>query len=316
VIAPAVLAARERYERVMDGWTDNTHADALTHTVRLAEPGRTVELTVVALPSPDYLIREATARAEGDVDPAVVAAVPALAGARMVGGFTRAVAAALADRCAAAPDGAPVRPSSAAAQPGGAPLPAGAALLVDAAIEVARLARQVAKLPREAAERATGGALECWKLDTTGWVDLPDSCFTYSAEGRALFGTRTVVAPMHPDLYSPRPGQRRVFVRRKVARVERAGDRLRLFHSMHDNVHGFDVTYEIDATTARIVRAESVTSRLPYAGICSEPQRRIEALVGETVDAGLRRRLSGHVGGVSGCAQLFDLTADLLKLLG
>src|SRR5207249_92838 len=83
---------------------------------------------------------------------------------------------------------------------------------------------------------------------------------------------------------------------------------LRLFHSMHDNVHGFDVTYEIDAASGRIERAESVTSRLPYAGICSEPQGRIKALVGETVDAGLRKRLSGHVGGVSGCAQLFDLT--------
>jgi hypothetical protein len=91
--------------------------------------------------------------------------------------------------------------------------------------------------------------------------------------------------------------------------------RVRLFHSMHDNVHGFDLTYEIDAATGRIERADSVTSRLPYAGICSEPQARIKALVGETVDAGLRKRLAGHVGGVSGCAQLFDLTADLLKLL-
>jgi len=91
---------------------------------------------------------------------------------------------------------------------------------------------------------------------------------------------------------------------------------VRLFHSMHDNVHGFEVTYEIDVATARIVRADSVTSRLPYAGICSEPQRKIGALVGETLDAGLRRRVATHIGGVSGCAQLYDLTADLLKLCG
>jgi hypothetical protein len=291
VITPSVLAARAQYERVMDGWTDNTHADAFTHTVRLVEPERTVEVSVVALPSPDYEIREARARAEGDVDPAAVAAIPSLAGVRMVGGLTRAVAEAV----------------------GRGP---GAGLLVDAVVEVARLARQVAKLPREQAERAFGGATECWTLDTTGWIDLPDSCFTYSAEGRALLGTRTVVSPMQPDLYSPRPGQMRVFARRKVSRVERVDGTLRLFHSMHDNVHGFDLTYEIDATTGRITRAESVTSRLPYAGICSEPQGRIKALVGETVDAGLRKRLSGHVGGVSGCAQLFDLTADVLKLLG
>jgi hypothetical protein len=247
---------------------------------------------VFALPSPEYLIRAASARAvAGDVDPAAIAAVPTLAGVRMVGGLTRTVA------------------ETVGRGPGGA-------LLVDAAVEIARLARQVAKLPRAQAERAAGGdPWECWQLDTTGWVDLPDSCFTYSAQGRALFGTRTIVSPMRPDLYSPRPGQSQVFVRRKVARIERVDGRLRLFHSMHDNVHGFDVTVEIDATSGRIERAESVTSRLPYAGICSEPQGRIRSLVGETVDAGVRKRLRGHVGGVSGCAQLFDLTADLLKLL-
>jgi hypothetical protein len=292
VITPSVLGTRASYERVMDGWTDNTDGDAFTHTVRLTEPDRSVELRVVALPSPDYLIREASARAlDGDVDPTALGAVPALAGVRMVGGLTRSAA----DAVGRGPTG---------------------TLLVDAVIEVARLARQVAKLPRAQAERAAGGdPLECWKLDTSGWIDLPDSCFTYSAEGRALFGTRTVVAQMQPDLYSPRPGQTRVFVRRKVARVERVDGRVRLLHSMHDNVHGFDLTFEIDAETGRIERADSVTSRLPYAGICSEPQGKIRTLIGETVDAGLRRRLSGHVGGVGGCAQLFDLTADLLKLI-
>jgi hypothetical protein len=275
----------------MDGWTDNTHADAFTHTVRIAEPARTQELSIVALPSPQYLIREARACAiVGDVDPAAIAAVTNLSEARMVAGFTRTVADAV----------------------GRGP---GSGVLVDAAIEVARLARQVAKLPREQAERAAGGAWECWQLDTSGWIDLPDSCFTYSAEGRALFGTRTVVAPMQSDLYCPAVGQTRVFVRQKIARIERVDGRLRLSHSMHDNVHGFDVTLEIEAATGRIERADSVTSRLPYAGICSEPQSKIHALVGETVDAGFRKRLSGHVGGVSGCAQLFDLTADLLKLL-
>jgi hypothetical protein len=292
VIAPTVLGGATRYERVMEGWTDNTHVDAFTHTVRIAEPARTVELRVVALPSPEYGIREASARAvAGAVDPAAIAAVPGLAGGRMVAGFTRAVA----DTVGHGP---------------------GAPLLVDAAVEVARLARQVAKLPRERAERAAGGdAWECWQLDTSGWIDLPDSCFTYSADGRALFGSRAVVSPMQPDLYSPAPGQTRVFVRKKVARIERDNGRFRLFQSMHDNVHGFDVTLEIDATTGRIEQASSVTSRLPYAGICSEPQRKIATLIGETVDAGFRKRLSGHVGGASGCAQLFDLTADLLKLL-
>jgi uncharacterized protein YcfJ len=291
-LEPVVLHGRVRYERVTDAVTDNTHDDAFTHRVTLTDSDRGVELVAIASPSPDYVIRSATARAlAGDVDPAVTAAVPRLAGIRMVAGMTRAVASVLGDA-------------------------AGGTLVGDAVIEIARLSRQVAKFPRAQAERAgTGDALACWELDTAGWVDLPDSCFTYSAAGRALFGTRSVSTPMQPDLYSPRPGQARVFVRRKVARIERVDGRLRLFHSMHDNVHGFDVTYEIDAAAGRIVRAESVTSRLPYAGICSEPQGKIKALIGERVDDGLRRRVSAHVGGVSGCAQLYDLTADLLKLL-
>jgi hypothetical protein len=289
---PAVLRSRDRYERVTDGVTDNTHDDAFTHTVTLADPDRAIEVAVVALPSPDYRIRAARARrVAGDIDPAVLAAVPQLAGTRMVAGLTRAVA----DVVGRGDMG---------------------ALVTDAVIEAARLARQVAKFPREEAERAVSGdPRACWELDMAGWADLPDSCFTYSAAGRALFGARAIATPMHPDLYSPRPGQTRVFVRRKVLRAERGDGRLRLFHSMHDNVHGFEVRCEIDAATARIVRADSVISRLPYAGVCSEPQARIQALVGETLDAGFRGRLSGHVGGVSGCAQLFDLTADLLKVL-
>jgi hypothetical protein len=193
---------------------------------------------------------------------------------------------------------------------------AAAALVLDATIEAARLARQVAKLPRERAERARGGAWECWQLDTAGWIDLPDSCFTYSAAGRALFASRTVVSPMGPDLYSPRPGQRRIFVRRKVARLERRDGTLSLFHSMHDDVHGFEIGYDVDAASGRILRARSLTPRLPYMGICSEAQGRIDALVGESLDDGLRKRIQAHLGGVTGCAQLYDLTADLLKLVG
>ena len=291
MIEPALLRGRDCYERVMTGRVDNTHDDALTHTVRLEDPERALEVEIVATPSPDYAIRAARCRPlRGDVGASAAAGVAELAGTAMVGGLTR--------RAAGATGNGP-----------------GASLAVDAVIEVARLARQVAKLPRERAERTAGGdAWECWQLDTAGWVDLPDSCFTYSPEGRALFGTRAIASPMQPDLYSPRPGQRGVFERRKVARLERRDGRLALFHSMHDNCHGFEVTYEIDMAD-RIVRAEHITPRLPYMGICSEPQRKIAALLGETVDDGLRRRVQAHLGGRSGCAQLYDLTADLLKLL-
>ncbi|MBI4639027.1 MAG: DUF2889 domain-containing protein [Candidatus Rokubacteria bacterium] len=292
MIDPPVLRGRERYERVTDGWVDNTHVEAFTYTVRISDPERSVEASVVAEPSPTYEIREAACRPlAGEVDAAVIERFGRLAGVRMVAGLTRRVAETLGRG-------------------------AGVPLLVDAAIEAARLARQVAKFPRERAERTAGGnAWEAWQLDMVAWAGQPDSCFTYSAAGRELFQRRAVTTPMHPDLYSPRAGQARVFVRRKVARLERAGGRLRAVHSMHDNAHGFEITYELDLETGRIVRAESLTPRLPYTGICSEPQGRIRALLGETVDDGLPKRLQALLGGVSGCAQLYDLTADLLKLL-
>lgn len=291
VALPAVLRGRDRYERVVDGRVDNTHDDALTHTVSLIEPDCAVEVEVVALPSPTYEIRAARARAlAGDVAPGVIAGVATLAGTAMVGGLTR--------RAAEATGPGP-----------------GARLVRDAVIEVARLARQVAKLPRALAERAAGDPRQCWELDTSGWVDLPDSCFAYGAEGRRLLDTRTVQVSTTPDLYSPRPGQRGVFQRRKVMGVERRDGRLALSHSMHDNVHGFEVVYEVDLGTGRVVRAEHQTPRLPYAGICTEPQRRMAAMLGETLDDGLRRRIQTHLGGPSGCGQLYDLTADLLRVL-
>jgi hypothetical protein len=292
VIGSPFLAGRDRYERVMDGRVDNTHDMAFTHTVRLTDPDRSVEVTAVCTPSPAYEVREAGARAlSGAVDPGITADFPRLAGTRMVGGFTKR----LAELCGARE---------------------GAGLFVDAGIEVARLSRQVTKMPASAvASLEPGDSRACWALDMAGWVDLPDSCFTYSPAGRALFGTRPVSSPMVPALYSPPPGARDVFTRRKVARLVLSGRRLHLFHSMHDNVHGFDLHYEIDLDQGTIVGVDSITSRLPYAGICTEPQSRIESLRGQPVDAALRKRIQGQLGGISGCAQLYDLTSDLLKLL-
>lgn len=292
MIASPFLAGRDRYERVMEGWVDNTHDAAFTHTVRLTDPDGGVEVSLVCTASPDYEVREASARiVSGPGDPTIAADFAGLGGTRMVGGFTKR----LAELCAAR---------------------AGAGLFVDAGIEVARLARQVARMPVSAVSGLDpGDALACWRLDTTGWADLPDSCFTYSPAGRALFGTRPVSTPMVPAFYSPPPGARKIFTRKKVARLVLTGRRLHLFHSMHDNVHGFDVHYELDLDRGTVVAADSVTSRLPYAGICSEPQGKITSLLGQPADGLLRKRIQTLIGGSGGCAQLYDLTADLLKLL-
>lgn len=292
MIGSPFLVGRDRYERVMEGWVDNTHEDAFTHTVCLSDEDWAVEVSAVCLPSPDYEVREARARiVSGPIDPGLVADFPRLAGTRMVGGFTRC----LADLCGPRP---------------------GAGLFVDGGVEIARLARQVTRMPPAAvAGLDPGDALACWRLDTTGWVDLPDSCFTYSSAGRALFGTRPVSTPMVPELYCPPPGARKLFRRKKVARLVQTGRRLHLFNSMHDNVHGFDLHYELDLDSARIAGADVITSRLPYAGICSEPQGKIRSLLGLPVDAALRKRVQSLLGGNAGCAQLYDLTSDLLKLL-
>lgn len=292
MITSPCLAGRDRYERTTEAWVDNTHDDAFTHTVRITDEDLGVEVGAVCTPPPDYELREARASIRaGLADPAIVETFGRLGGIRMVAGFTRRLAEVCGERT-------------------------GAPLFVDAGVEVARLARQVAKLPAEAlVGLARGDAARCWQLDTTGWIDLPNSCFTYSVQGRSLLGTRAVSTPMVPELYRPPAGARKVFVRKKLLRLVLTGSRLHLFHAMHDNVHGFDIHYEIDVETGRVVAADSVTSRLPYAGLCGEPQSRIAAMIGQPVDALLRKRTQTLLGGEAGCAQLYDLTADLLKLI-
>ena len=292
MITSPLLENRDRYERRMEGWVDAVPADALTHTVRVTDEDDGAELIAVCTPSPGYEVIEARARMlTGPASADVAADFAALAGARMVGGFTRRLL------------------DIAAGRPGGG-------LLVEAGLEVARLARQVARMPRARVAGLTpGDARAFWALDNAGWADLPNSCFTYSAGGRALLETRAVTPAAHPELYSPPPDARGVFRRRKQVRLMRSGSRLDLFHSMHDDLHGFDIHLEIDAERGVVVAADSVTSRLPYRGICDEPQGRFARLIGERVDAGLRKRIQPGLGGEAGCAQLYDLTSDLLKLV-
>jgi hypothetical protein len=288
------LADGDHYQRTMHGWIDAPDAAGFRMTVRIADPRVGVELTADTTPSPAYTIRAARGRVLAGpadrVDPALVEAMAALAGLAMTAGFTRRVADAAGER-------------------------AGAGYFVDAAIEVARLARQATRLPPEVVARhLPEGAVGHWRLDMQGWADLPVSCYTYRPESERLFAERAVTTPMPPVLYDPPVGATGVFTRMKAARLERRADHLHLFHAMFDEVHSFQVWLEVDGN-AVVVDAGSTTPRLPYAAICSDPQRRVRALVGQRVDGTLRRRLGDLVGGRDGCAQLYDLSADLLKLL-
>jgi hypothetical protein len=288
------LADADRYERAVHGWVDVPAEDRFAMTVRLVDPWVGVELEAQTTPSPAYQIRAARGRvlvgAPERIAGALAPAMAGLTGAAMTAGFTRRVAELAADH-------------------------AGAGYFVDAAIEVARLARQVTRVPRPLIERHwPEGAIGAWRLDMQGWADLPASCYTYRPESERLFAERSVTTPMPPVLYDPPVGAARVFNRTKVARLERRGAELLLSHAMFDEVHSFQVWYRVDAA-GNVVDAGSLTPRLPYAGICSDVQGRVRSLVGQRLDAGARKRLGGLLGGPEGCAQLYDLTADLLKLV-
>ncbi len=289
------LVEAERYERATHGWVDCPRSDAFTITVRVADPWVALELVADATPSPAYTVLAARGRLlVGDaerLDPALGAAAANLAGLSMTAGFTRKVTEVLGNR-------------------------PGVQYLVDAAREVARLARQVTRLPEALVrERLAEGPLGFWRLDMQGWADLPASCYTYRPESEPLFKARQVRSSMRPAFYVPPPGAARVFNRTKAARLERHAGRLVLAHSMFDEAHSFQIWYVVDLATGTIVDAGSITPRLPYLGICDDPQRNITALLGQTVAPELRDRIGALIGGPSGCAQLYDLTADLLKLL-
>ncbi len=289
------LADIDRYERVVHGWADVPTAASFRMTVRIADPWVALELEAETTPSPEYGVRAARGRVlagpAARLDPALGEAMAGLAGSAMTRGFTRRVVKVAGPR-------------------------PGAAYFVDAAIEVARLARQVTRMPAAVVARhLPEGPVGMWRLDMQGWADLPASCYTYRPESEQLFAERAVSTSMPPGLYAPLPGAARVFNRTKVARLERrAAGGLGLSHAMFDEVHSFQVWYVVDAA-GMVVDAGSHTPRLPYAGICTDAQPRVRELVGQRIDAGLRKRLGGLVGGSTGCAQLYDLTADLLKLL-
>jgi hypothetical protein len=284
-----------RYQRTVHGWVDTPGEETFAMTVRIVDPRVGIELTAETTPSPEYAVRAARGRVlvgESDrIAPGLGDAMAGLAGLTMTAGFGRAVRAVA----------------------GSGP---GAAYFVDAAIEVARLARQVTRLPAAVVARhRADGVRGAWRLDRQGWVDIPGSCFTYRAESEQLFAERTVTSPVPWVLYGPPVGAVRVFNRTKVGEVEPRADGWHLAQSMVDEVHSFQLWWLVDPVAATVLDASVSTPRLPYQGLCSEPQLRVRSLVGQRVDGGLRGRLGELVGGPTGCAQLYDLSTDLLKLL-
>ena len=248
----------------MDGWVDNTARGRVhPHGARSRRRPGARGVGRRAAVADATLIREARAARRWPATSRRPSrpASRGSPGPQMVGGLTRRVAELPGRAPAAPPRGGRHHRGRASRAPG----------------------RQAAAGARPSARPAATRS-ECWQLDTTGWVDLPNSCFTYSDAGRSLFGTRTVATPMVPDLYSPRPGPAASL---RAAQGRAAGARRTggcdLFHSMHDNVHGFEITYEIDLATRARSCAPS-TSRRGCRTWASARSRsgKIAALVGET----------------------------------
>jgi hypothetical protein len=116
-------------------------------------------------------------------------------------------------------------------------------------------------------------------------------------------------------MYASPPGQKLVFHRYKRSRLAREGGTISLYQSMFDQVHGFELWYDVDAPSQTVVDARVLTPRLPYMGICDEPQQRVSEMVGATLDAQWAGLVRGRLGGRQGCFQLTDLTSDLFRLL-
>jgi Protein of unknown function (DUF2889) len=288
------LDGADRYERTATGWVDVVEEGLLRLSARLSDHRASVEVVLDVTPSPSFdIVRAAGARRAGDPAGAgedLADRLSGLAGSRVVSGFRRRVAEAL------------------------GPDDAWASYVVDAAVESARLSRQVTRLDaRQMPQDPTPGDFR--RLDLTAWPELVDMCFSYSGTSAPLFAGPGVRVPATRDMYTPRTGTRLVFHRYKRTEITRAGEVLTLYQSMFDQVHGFELWYDVEVGSQRVLRTRALTPRLPYMGICDRPQGRNRMLVGTRLDEGWPALVRETTGGPGGCFQLTDLTGDLFRLL-
>jgi len=280
------------YERTMTGWVDACEDSQLRFSAHLRDRSIDLEVSLVAEPAPSYQVSVATATTRSEPTRTqcrtLLDAFRGIGGLRIAAGFRRQVAGVLGDH----------------------PF---ATHFLDAAIEAARLSRQVTQIDVSGSPRREPADFH--RLDLEAWPELLDLCFTYRAETRALFTERTVRTPAIIDMYASPRGQKLVFHRYKRAHVARAGSTLSLYQSMFDQVHGFELWYDVDELSHEIRGARLLTPRLPYMGICEEPQLRIRDMIGVKLGADWAGVVRARLGGRQGCFQLTDLTSDLFRLL-
>jgi Protein of unknown function (DUF2889) len=252
------------------------------------------------LRTPEYEITEAAARqTEGEFDPRLCERYAGVKGARVGRGFSKRVLSALGDS-------------------------PGAQEHLLTAIEMARVGQQVYQYTPEFEAQfpsSGGGATESaritWMKDRA-YMGLANTCYTYRDESESLFASREVRCGFGAELTRPKPGDRRVFWRNKRLAIEsQASGNGETFYAcesaMEDSIHDIKIGFDL-SSDGMVSNARSSGARLPYHGICEEPQLRTPALNGLKVTGGFVGQFAEHVGGAQGCAHLFDLSIDVLRL--
>jgi Protein of unknown function (DUF2889) len=252
------------------------------------------------LRTPDYEVIEAAARQiEGEFEPQLCERYAGVKGARIGRGFSKRVLSALGDS-------------------------PGAQEHLLTAIEMARVGQQVyqytpefeAQFPSSGGS-ATETARITWMKDRA-YMGLANTCYTYRDESERLFASREVRCGFGAELTRPKPGDKRVFWRNKRLAIElkaggNGGTAYACESAMEDSIH--DITIGFDLSSDGVVsNARSSGTRLPYHGICEDPQLRTQALNGLKVTGAFVGQFAEHIGGAQGCAHLFDLSIDVLRL--
>jgi hypothetical protein len=249
--------------------------------------------------TPEYEIIEAAARQiEGEFDPRLCGRYAGVKGVRIGRGFSKRVISELGD------------------------LP-GAQEHLLTAIEMARVGQQVYHYTAEfeaqfpSAGSASEAARIAWLKDRA-YMGLANTCYAYRDESEGLFTTREVRCGFDAELTRPKPGDKRVFWRNKRVAIElKAGENGETIYAcesaMEDAVHDIRIGFDLSSDGV-ISNARSRGARLPYHGICEEPHLRTPALEGLKVTSAFVAQFAEHVGGAQGCAHLFDLSIDVLRL--
>ncbi|MCI0661113.1 MAG: DUF2889 domain-containing protein, partial [Acidobacteria bacterium] len=193
------------------------------------------------------------------------------------------------------------------------------------AIEMARVGQQVYQYSSEFEARypiigknQTEDAQIAWLKDRAYMPDLANSCYTYRDESADLFKIREVRCGFGPEIFRPKPGDKRVFWRNKrlaiaMKMAEDGGAVYFCKSAMEDRIHDIKVEFDL-SDDGSISNAQSRGLRLPYHGICEDAQLRTPGLNGLRVTPGFILQFADRIGGARGCTHLFDLSIDCLRL--